>query len=311
MFCTKCGTPNLDDALSCVSCGQPLKKKVDAKPKPQLATPSAPSSKAPVPPPPEFPAPAPKLSYEPVPKPPAELLHEKKETPLVPGEVPPEIKGFNLGALVFGFIWAFVHNLWIWGILMLVLSFIPIANLVSLGIGIYLAVKGNELAWKAKHFESVKQFKDTQRIWSIVSIPFVALYISGIVLLILLVFYFNKNERKIDYDKCVNMLLFVKDAEESYAMNNGVYTDDPGSLAMYAFEECEDPTGTNCYRIADRVSRGCDADSFSIEINDDGSDYWIKDVTQGSSKCKICVTTRGYAPITDNGCKRQMDFQCP
>lgn len=311
MFCTKCGTPNLDGALSCVSCGQPLKKKADAKPRPQLATPPAPSSKAPVPPPPEFPAPAPKLSYEPVPKPPAELLHEKKETPLVPGEVPPEIKSFNIAPLFLSFIWAFAHRLWMWGTLILLLKFIPILNVVALGVGIYLCVSGNELAWKAGNYTSVKQFKDAQRIWAIVSVCFFCVAFTGILVAVAIPNFLRAKD-KASYNRCVQVLSAVKVAEEMYVSDNKEYTNDMDRLAMYALPGCSDPDGAGCYgKFMERIDRNCKAESFSFELSDDGSYYWIKAISQDKNSCHICMTQNGYAPERYIGCKQQMDFQCP
>lgn len=80
--------------------------------------------------------------------------------------VPPEVKGWNWGAFFLTFIWGLAHRVWI--SLLALLSFIPyIGTFIALGIAIFLGVKGNELAWQAKHWESVQKFKETQKKWAI------------------------------------------------------------------------------------------------------------------------------------------------
>ncbi len=51
-----------------------------------------------------------------------------------------------------------------------VLSFIP---LVGLGWAIYLGVKGNELAWQSKRWNSIEHFRGTQRTWTRVALAVV------------------------------------------------------------------------------------------------------------------------------------------
>lgn len=65
--------------------------------------------------------------------------------------VPAEIKGWNWGAFLLSPIWSIVNQVWIG-----LISFVPY---IGLGVAIYLGIKGNELAWKAKNWGSVKQFK--------------------------------------------------------------------------------------------------------------------------------------------------------
>ncbi len=72
------------------------------------------------------------------------------------GPVPEEIKGWNWGAFWLNWIWGIGNSVWI-AFVVLVLGLIW---------QIYLGVKGNELAWQNRKFESVQQFKDTQAAWS-------------------------------------------------------------------------------------------------------------------------------------------------
>ena len=73
------------------------------------------------------------------------------------GAVPEEIKaGFNWGAFLLHWIWGIGNNVWI--------SFVVLV--LPLIWNIYLGVKGNELAWLNREWESVEQFKETQAVWS-------------------------------------------------------------------------------------------------------------------------------------------------
>jgi hypothetical protein len=73
--------------------------------------------------------------------------------------VPPEVQGLNWGAFFLNWIWAIVNNagiLWV----LVGLFFSPVAS-------IFLLIKGNELAWQNKRWDSVEAFKAHQRKWAI------------------------------------------------------------------------------------------------------------------------------------------------
>ncbi len=73
--------------------------------------------------------------------------------------VPAEVQGLNWGAFFWNWIWAIFNNAGVvWIIVGLLFS--PVAS-------IYLLIKGNELAWQNKQWESVEAFKSTQRKWAI------------------------------------------------------------------------------------------------------------------------------------------------
>jgi len=72
------------------------------------------------------------------------------------GSVPEEIKGWSWGAFWLDWKWGIGNSVWV--------SFV--ALVLPLIWHIYLGVKGNELAWQNRKFESVQQFKDTQAVWS-------------------------------------------------------------------------------------------------------------------------------------------------
>ncbi len=100
----------------------------------------------------------------------------------VNGPFPAELAGWNWGAFLLNWIWGIGHSVWI-ALLVLLLGFIPfIGSIGALGLAIYLGIKGNELAWQNRKFESVEQFKAVEKAWTKWA---VILLILGIVLGIL------------------------------------------------------------------------------------------------------------------------------
>lgn len=71
--------------------------------------------------------------------------------------VPTNLNRFNWGALFLTLPWSIVNEVWIG-----VLCVIPYVGFI---IAIYLGFKGNELAWKAKHWRSAEHFKRHQEAW--------------------------------------------------------------------------------------------------------------------------------------------------
>lgn len=70
--------------------------------------------------------------------------------------MPSEVSaGFNWGAFWLGWIWAIGNNVCAF----LMVCFPPFGN-------IYLGMKGNELAWLSRKWDSVEQFKQTQAVWA-------------------------------------------------------------------------------------------------------------------------------------------------
>jgi len=73
--------------------------------------------------------------------------------------IPAEIQGLNWGGFLLNWIWGIGNSVWI-----ALLAFIPFVNII---VPFYLLFKGNELAWRAKQWDSVEAFKATQRKWAI------------------------------------------------------------------------------------------------------------------------------------------------
>ena len=72
--------------------------------------------------------------------------------------MPDELRGFNWGGLTLNFVWGlFMHIPWTW------LHLIPIVGMVM---PLVFWVRGNELAWRYRKWESVEHFKAVQKNWA-------------------------------------------------------------------------------------------------------------------------------------------------
>lgn len=90
--------------------------------------------------------------------------------------VPEEVKGWSWGGFFFTWIWWGLFNGW--SSLLVVIIPQPFINVI-------LGVKGRELAWQNKRWESVEQFKLSQRKWDIAGV--VWLVISLVILIIIVI----------------------------------------------------------------------------------------------------------------------------
>lgn len=73
-------------------------------------------------------------------------------------ELPPGIKGWSWGAFLWNWIWSPFNRVWI-GLLALV-------PYIGFLVAIYLGIKGRELAWRHKRWDSIEHFNRVQRSWS-------------------------------------------------------------------------------------------------------------------------------------------------
>lgn len=87
-------------------------------------------------------------------------------------EVPDGVKGWSWGAFLLNWIWAIFNKTWIG-----LLAIIPYIGLIF---AIYLGVKGRELAWKSKRWDSLEHFNRVQRTWSKWSLIVVIIPVIGI-----------------------------------------------------------------------------------------------------------------------------------
>jgi uncharacterized oligopeptide transporter (OPT) family protein len=72
--------------------------------------------------------------------------------------VPDGIKGWSWGAFLLNWIWAVFNKTWIG-----LLCFVPYIGFV---VSIYLGLRGRELAWKNKRWDSIEHFNRVQKKWS-------------------------------------------------------------------------------------------------------------------------------------------------
>ena len=72
--------------------------------------------------------------------------------------VPPEVDRWNWGAFLLSWIWGIGNNTFI-----AFLAFVPFVNIVM---PFVLGAKGSAWAWRNKRWESVEDFKATQRRWA-------------------------------------------------------------------------------------------------------------------------------------------------
>ena len=90
---------------------------------------------------------------------------------------PPEIRRWNWSAFILGPIWGMLHGIW-WS----ALGFLPLLpvspTLRSIGLALLitvmltLGIKGNELAWRAREWESAEKFLAVQQRWSMWTVVF-------------------------------------------------------------------------------------------------------------------------------------------
>ena len=74
-------------------------------------------------------------------------------------DLPEGVKGWSWGAFLLNWIWAIANRTWIG-----LLCFIPYIGFLF---SIYLGVKGRELAWRNKRWDSLEHFNRVQRRWSV------------------------------------------------------------------------------------------------------------------------------------------------
>jgi hypothetical protein len=91
--------------------------------------------------------------------------------------VPPEIQGLNWGAFLLSWIWGLGNGVMI----ALLALIIPFFN-------IYLLIKGNELAWKAKRWDSVEAFQATQRKWMMAGLILIGVTLALVCISFFLIF---------------------------------------------------------------------------------------------------------------------------
>ena len=233
----------------------------------------------------------------------------------------PEMRINTLAPLLFNWIWALSHRLWLWGIaifttgLIYKISFFykkSYLGLFFLAIDLVLIIvfylKAYELAWRKNKNIDIIQFEKSERVWNVLATSFMALCIF---LICFAVYYpsFLRSTDKAKYNSCLQVLSGLKVAEEMYIADNQIYVDMPDleRLGMYMIPECTNPNGCG-HKVRERINNNCK--DFSIKALNNGLDYEIKGTAADYSKCKICVTNRGFLPVKYNAVDCAV-FKCP
>lgn len=107
---------------------------------------------------PDVPPPLPSNRLGPVAS--APTHNARPPAPTRPDEpLPAGIKGWCWGGFLLNWVWAIRFRVWLG-----LLAFVP---LIGLAVPIWLGIKGRELAWRRGNWNSVQEFNDAQRKWSI------------------------------------------------------------------------------------------------------------------------------------------------
>lgn len=96
-------------------------------------------------------------------------------------DLPAELKRWNWGACLLGWIWGIFNGVYKMSLLLFLLSLIPFGNILAI---IIYGKKGNEWAWKEKSWASMDEFMRVQRKWTVAGIWFSVIY--AIIILIFL-----------------------------------------------------------------------------------------------------------------------------
>lgn len=72
---------------------------------------------------------------------------------------PPGVKGWSWGAFLFSWLWAVFNRTWI--------GLLALTPYVGIVVSIYLGIKGREMAWKNKRWDSLEHFNRVQKSWSV------------------------------------------------------------------------------------------------------------------------------------------------
>lgn len=96
--------------------------------------------------------------------------------------IPEEIKGWNWGAALLGWIWALGNGAYKFVLLYFVLMLIPFGFILCF---ILFGIQGNKWAWTAKDWPSVDAFKRVQHRWTKAGIIVAAIHIAIAIIVML------------------------------------------------------------------------------------------------------------------------------
>ncbi|NEP57885.1 MAG: protein kinase [Symploca sp. SIO2G7] len=109
-------------------------------------------------------------------------------------KVPQEIVGWNWGAFWLPGFWCLSNQVWIGLTAWADISFITLPFTLGLTwpiVGITLGIKGNEWAWKSRHWKSIKDFQNHQRVWALLSWLIISIIIALVLFILALIVVFG------------------------------------------------------------------------------------------------------------------------
>ena len=96
---------------------------------------------------------------------------------------PPQAQGWTFGGCIPWGLFGFFNGSTLWGVLGLVAHFTGL----SLVYAIYIGIKGKELAWQNRRFDSMHQFEETMKAWNkwgiivtVIEVVLLVLYFVGV-----------------------------------------------------------------------------------------------------------------------------------
>ena len=138
------------------------------------------------------------------------------------GLLPPGIQGWSWGGFFLSWIWGLGNNVWI-----ALLALIPAISFIMC---IILGAKGREWAWKNKRWNSLEDFKKTQRTWGIVGLILFVLFIIPMIIFISIMSVamlatLNPAEQvaKANDARAANNAIEIVNANEHYFAANQMY----------------------------------------------------------------------------------------
>jgi hypothetical protein len=124
-----------------------------------------------------------------------------------------DMKGFNIGACVLTWVWMLFFGMPSWGFGALLASMCPPVGLI---LSLYLGYKGNELAWRYKHFDSIEEYRKYVRKWDIYGIIFLVASPILLVLVVLFILFILKTFFHLDIMKNLGELWHMYNEQFNY-----------------------------------------------------------------------------------------------
>ncbi len=113
------------------------------------------------------------------------------------------------------------------------------------------------------------------------------------------------------FNRCVDVLKKVENAENDYYKVFNRFTDNPDLLAAYMIAGCKDSANSECAAaLRETIYKDCLIGKFNIETQDNDSIYKISARAQDRYRCPICVTKKGIMPKDYSKCNESTIMVC-